>query len=122
MEYLGDIYAGVQAIVSFMGILAGGVVLTYYILPYIAESVHGNVITLVWVLVCLAVWEFYLGAGVITPLVTMMQYFFSYIVYTAIPYEYASGLVDVILTVFALWTVKIALFPKQHHESVTAAS
>jgi len=118
---LAEVMVGIKAIVSFIGLISGAAVITFYILPHFAKSIHGNFLILIWVTLMLATYSFFLQDGVATPIVRLMQFMFR-MFYAAIPQQYAEGIMEAGILGLSVWCLKIALFPDHHGATPSAAA
>lgn len=112
---LSSILSSIGSIATWVGVLSGGTVLTYYVLPHISGRIHANAITFIWVSGLLAAWAFVIQPFYIDPLVSMFRYFLNLIIYPLSPYPMLQSFLDTFYSLLAAWTIKIAFFPDQHH-------
>jgi len=112
--FFATITVTIQTFVALIGTITAGTVLTYFILPHVAGHIHANIITLIWVTLLLVMWTYYLSDSV-GAIVIAFQYMFSLLMYHAIPYSYATRLLDIFYVLFSLWVVYIALHPHVRH-------
>lgn len=115
---LQTIIDSVGSIATWISVLAGGTVLTYYVLPHVSQKVHGNAITFIWITGLLTVWAFVIQPLYVTPVVTIAGYYLSLLVYPVVPFAMMQSFVDTFYTLLAAWVVKIAFFPDTHHSKI----
>jgi hypothetical protein len=116
-SFLSGIYDAMRSVSAWVGVLSGGVILTYYVLPHMSGKIYANAITFVWVSALLAVWAFVLQP-ILDPLVIIVQYFMSYVIYPIVPHAMVQSINDTIFSLIAAWFIKIAFFPERHHSKV----
>jgi len=113
-----ELLDAIGVIITFVSVLAGGTVLTYYMLPRISEHIHANLVTLVWVTVLLSLYVFFLHATYIEPLIILAKFIMNKAFYKAITFDAAQRIFDLGYLLVSLWLVKISFFPEKHHDSI----
>lgn len=117
---LSSILSDIQTVATFIGVIAGGTILTYFLLPHIAGTIHHNFKTLIWVTICISFLVLVAQPNIIQPIIILFQYGFSKFLYQWLPYQYAVTNMNTLLAVLSLMIVRISLFPEQHHSQVHA--
>ncbi len=118
LTLLESIFASIQPISTWVGVLAGGTVLTYYMLPSISDKIHANAITFVWVTASLSVWTFILQDLLIKPYVLVIQWWMHLYLYPLFPYFMFESISQTIWLLISLLIIKMVLFPNSHHSKI----